>query len=811
MEHPDGFGQRMAPMINELMHNSEDLRFKDTMKIYNILDAIFHVQDGLHSLHPAPDDTDEKDSLGSCFTGQEFIDWMLAEHFSKTREQAAMLGHLLILSNIIKSLSKKSKIIDEEFYRFNPAIEPSSSEAAERARSIYRAHVDYVRSQEGVVSPKAKTISPPPSDVAKHHTVRPLLQVNGTLNMRKSSDDPDMDQSELGRALQILSRVSSLLGNTELKPEDLIRARSQVDESMVLIRNAKRSTTTVIPGINEDIMLSLDKWKQKEEEKRSALLREKLSQIDENLERELQVEKEQKFFRSWMRYEPMIKRMQKHYRHLKLVLKFRAVVRQAQQSPLFQDQRRRYHLIREIISTEKTYVNSMTVIISNFVVPFRAIVDLWISQQDLQIIFSNIESILHCNQTLLKELEYENIMHETRIGQSFLHLAPFFKMYSQYISNYQQSTAVLQETMKIEAFQSFVTRCEREAKSKLGAGADSSLSSLLLLPIQRIPRYVLLLEALEKCTLDENHDKPNLMSALHQIRIVADQVNENSRKEENRQKVVQIQHELAGDFDLVAPHRIWIREGVLKMSFPESEVTGSFYYYCFLFNDLLLATQPIHPDAHHPTIDRSRSRSFIRKMSLENLEKQYQFKGYFQLRNISAENLDKNPNIDFVNSFQIKYSKSSGKAVISSDDPKVTAQWMQDIMFQHSQLLRKENIVQENVLGGDRVKPTIKEGNMTKQGGRIKTWRKRWFRLKGKTLFYFVDSSSTEVQGSIPLNGYNVDTNASELEDGYLGWRYHYIRLVPNDSRMRTYFMYPDTVEEQESWVRAIREAIMAG
>jgi hypothetical protein len=54
----------------------------------------------------------------------------------------------------------------------------------------------------------------------------------------------------------------------------------------------------------------------------------------------------------------------------------------------------------------------------------------------------------------------------------------------------------------------------------LPASSDSSIQSLLILPIQRIPRYVLLLEDLLKHTPDESIDKPDLITALDKMKKV---------------------------------------------------------------------------------------------------------------------------------------------------------------------------------------------------------------------------------------------------------------------------------------------------
>lgn len=49
------------------------------------------------------------------------------------------------------------------------------------------------------------------------------------------------------------------------------------------------------------------------------------------------------------------------------------------------------------------------------------------------------------------------------------------------------------------------------------------------------------------------------------------------------------------------------------------------------------------------------------------------------------------------------------------------------------------------------LQPADKEGFCTKQGGSIKTWKKRWFVLKGNKLWYFKNKTDTEAKGFIEL------------------------------------------------------------
>ena len=52
------------------------------------------------------------------------------------------------------------------------------------------------------------------------------------------------------------------------------------------------------------------------------------------------------------------------------------------------------------------------------------------------------------------------------------------------------------------------------------------MNSFLTLPIQRIPRYKMLLEAVLKYTEEYHPDYENLQQCVQQISVIADEVNE---------------------------------------------------------------------------------------------------------------------------------------------------------------------------------------------------------------------------------------------------------------------------------------------
>lgn len=92
------------------------------------------------------------------------------------------------------------------------------------------------------------------------------------------------------------------------------------------------------------------------------------------------------------------------------------------------------------------------------------------------------------------------------------------------------------------------------------------LEALLIVPIQRVPRYRLLLTELINYTDESEEEYTILKAALQQIESVARHINEQIRDQENMQRMIRIQRALAhGKPKIITPCRRFIK-GLLPLN-----------------------------------------------------------------------------------------------------------------------------------------------------------------------------------------------------------------------------------------------------
>ncbi|KAJ1173658.1 hypothetical protein NDU88_005484 [Pleurodeles waltl] len=113
-----------------------------------------------------------------------------------------------------------------------------------------------------------------------------------------------------------------------------------------------------------------------------------------------------------------------------------------------------------------------------------------------------------------------------------------------------------------------------------------------------------------------------------------------------------------------------------------------------------------------------------------------------------------------------------------------------------------------------------REGWLMKLGGRVKTWKRRWFILTDNCLYYFEFTTDKEPRGIIPLENLSVQKvedskkpNCFELfNNGCKGQKVKACK-TDNDGKVvqgkhESYRISAPTPEEQDQWITAIRASI---
>ena len=285
--------------------------------------------------------------------------------------------------------------------------------------------------------------------------------------------------------------------------------------------------------------------------------------------------------------------IQRSVRHFLVYRKFLHLVSDFKDSKPAKDGRQRTRVLKEIVDTELSYTSSLRVLVEEFQAEcndfaqqyanaFIHFKDPVITEKECAELFSNIAILRDFHETFYASLlhEYQNWPAKPcQYGAVFVRLSSFLKMYTEYTKNYTVASDLLAKLLRRPAFKEWLA--EKESTT------HQFLNSLLISPVQRIPRYRLLLQELLKFTPEEHVDRNALESGLEKIREVADHVNETQRGSENMAELAEIQTSVNGLFvNLVNPSRRVLERGILIRSTKEGARQRRYFY---LFNDMMLS------------------------------------------------------------------------------------------------------------------------------------------------------------------------------------------------------------------------------
>jgi len=243
----------------------------------------------------------------------------------------------------------------------------------------------------------------------------------------------------------------------------------------------------------------------------------------------------------------------------------------------------RHKVAKEIFSTEVSYVEGLEAVEKKFLVPLRTTHKRLLTEKQIEYIFWNLSDILKYHHKFLGSLKtrVENWNNHSCLGDIFLEETDFLKNYQPYLQGYNASLITLRHLRKrkpdLEALNKEFENQQRETTSL-------DLESYMLTPVQRIPRYILLLKEFNRYT-NPTHAE-NLNKAITKLTSILNEINSNVDADVlfRAEKLHSIEDSIDGIDDLYKPDRIYVREGAVTLQ----TTSGKKNLYMFFFSDIMI-------------------------------------------------------------------------------------------------------------------------------------------------------------------------------------------------------------------------------
>ena len=326
-----------------------------------------------------------------------------------------------------------------------------------------------------------------------------------------------------------------------------------------------------------------------------------------------------------------------------------------------EDKSRREYIEEEILVSEQSYVDGLRVLVEVYERPLREAGI--VPEESVALLFGNVGELYAVNRELLAALGAARAQHRT--GAVFQAIAPRLEAYTRYGESFDEASALLQRLKKSSGdFRKFLARQRAQHSDVVSLDL---LDALLITPIQRLPRYNLLLADLIRSTPAGDADLPALRAARDMMLAVAARVNERIKQSENTQRLQNVvrtiifpSDDIKEDTALVRPGRLFVREGDCQFlaaaardadRHPKKKPA-----HLFLFSDLLVMTM------------RKRMTAY------------YVFRRALSLRTCTADKLYEDPTRMVLKQLR----EPIGTVFFASEDER--DQWAYDILKAHVEL-----------------------------------------------------------------------------------------------------------------------------
>ena len=236
--------------------------------------------------------------------------------------------------------------------------------------------------------------------------------------------------------------------------------------------------------------------------------------------------------------------------------------------------KKRTYVVQEIIQTEENYVHDLHIIL-----------DVWeanikksgiMKAEAINVVFKDIPAIHIAQNAFLTDLKSTGSDYKAQVANLFLEFAPAFKYSQHYVSNYPAIVDVLTHYEQKPKYMKKMRELQDE-----GCGRD--LHSFLITPVQRMPRYILFLRDLLKCTPSSHPDFELLGYAYDEILSVTQQFDKTTATAKTQAVLMRLQQSITNGFVFLETRRELLMQ--CNVSFCDSKGGKGQIY---LFNDLIM-------------------------------------------------------------------------------------------------------------------------------------------------------------------------------------------------------------------------------
>ncbi|CAH8564247.1 unnamed protein product [Schistosoma haematobium] len=240
---------------------------------------------------------------------------------------------------------------------------------------------------------------------------------------------------------------------------------------------------------------------------------------------------------------------------------------------------KRRHAVKELIHVEKEYVNALTTLVNMYMIPLKQ--EKILDDQQVDTIFFKVQELLMYHMSFLNTLQMWELTNT--VGDKLLDMfsrEAVAMCYCTFVDNFSNSERTLETCWNTKSsFQKFCEMKLRMNRNKL------PLKALLVQPVQRIPRYELLIKRLLESTPKDYSDHALLVeaeSAIHRLALRVNAVHA-AGEDENIVDGIRLIEKLLAPATLT-PTRQYVRHDIVSVEERKDPVC------IFMFTDQIVFT-----------------------------------------------------------------------------------------------------------------------------------------------------------------------------------------------------------------------------